>query len=390
MCQSPSDDNEPDQNPFAPNLSPNQVVFKGKCNMNTTRMPKYWVGILMALLLGGAIGCNDIPTSSSAIPTLIPTAIVPTATPLSTATIAPTSTMPPLSFNPHTSIEQLIHQVMSSRVGDHRLDVINLADLGGPEYPDGRISYSADIYITNPTNHSRTEMLHLIYEIMHEYHYNYVNEDLLSLHIIIRNDEDMCTFSMGLGSEAAKKYLPLTPPNDLESWFRAIEVTEYYGYSSSSPNQKDENMAFAGDYGTATTCKIEGWKQTTSELTPINSEGLEEFTNEIDGMTNSTLSETPTAGEIGEITFPIVDDAFEVASSPGVLSYATNLTVDAILSFYEAEMTIDGWARDESSSFVSDSSALVIFLRDSEMVSLIVSEDAMPGNTMVLLIREIQ
>ncbi len=85
--------------------------------------------------------------------------------------------------------------------------------------------------------------------------------------------------------------------------------------------------------------------------------------------------------------FPMMGDAYEVSSLPGLVSYKTDATTDETLLFYEEALMAEGWVKDEAGSFVGGGSALVAFSRDGESLNLSISPDD-NGGTFVVLISE--
>lgn len=84
--------------------------------------------------------------------------------------------------------------------------------------------------------------------------------------------------------------------------------------------------------------------------------------------------------------FPLIEDASEVTSFAGVLSYQTALPVEDVLAFYDDALAAEGWVKDEAGSFVASGNALVSYTRDGVTLSVTVSpNDAGGGNYVILL-----
>ncbi len=87
--------------------------------------------------------------------------------------------------------------------------------------------------------------------------------------------------------------------------------------------------------------------------------------------------------------FPMLDDAYEITSFSGVLTYKSDLTADEILAFYDKALTAEGWVKDEAGSFVGEGMARVPYGREGESISLTISPDADRGGNYVVLLNEI-
>ncbi|MEJ2747719.1 MAG: hypothetical protein P8183_07385 [Anaerolineae bacterium] len=85
--------------------------------------------------------------------------------------------------------------------------------------------------------------------------------------------------------------------------------------------------------------------------------------------------------------FPMLEDATNVTSFAGVLSYQTAQPVEDILAFYDEALTVEGWVKDEEGSFVASGSALVNYTREGVTLNVTVSpnEDGGGGNYVILV-----
>lgn len=90
----------------------------------------------------------------------------------------------------------------------------------------------------------------------------------------------------------------------------------------------------------------------------------------------------------GDTGYPMPDDAYEVSSLSGLVSYKTALTADEVTTFYEDALTADGWMKDEDSSFAGGGSALLSFTRGSETLSVTINPDEASGDTAVMLMSD--
>ena len=84
--------------------------------------------------------------------------------------------------------------------------------------------------------------------------------------------------------------------------------------------------------------------------------------------------------------FPMLENATEVTSFAGVLSYQTTSSMEDILAFYDDALTAEGWVKDEEGSFVSSGSALVNYTQDGVTLNLTISPNEQgSGNYVILL-----
>ena len=96
------------------------------------------------------------------------------------------------------------------------------------------------------------------------------------------------------------------------------------------------------------------------------------------------------AGQTGGASseFPVLEDATEVTSFAGVLSYQTALPVEDILAFYDEALAAEGWVKDEDSSFVSSGNALVSYMSDGVTLSVTISPNEESGGNYVILLSD--
>ncbi len=86
--------------------------------------------------------------------------------------------------------------------------------------------------------------------------------------------------------------------------------------------------------------------------------------------------------------FPMLDDASEVTSFAGVLSYQTALPLEDVMAFYDDTLANAGWVKDEEGSFVASGNALVNYLRDGVTLSVTVSPNEDTGGNYVILLSD--
>lgn len=98
-------------------------------------------------------------------------------------------------------------------------------------------------------------------------------------------------------------------------------------------------------------------------------------------------AEDGTAGGVNS-EFPILEDATEVTSFAGILSYQTASSTEDALAFYDDALAAEGWTKDEASSFVTDGSALVNYTQDGVTLSLTITANEEGGGSYVVLLSE--
>ena len=97
-------------------------------------------------------------------------------------------------------------------------------------------------------------------------------------------------------------------------------------------------------------------------------------------------------GSIGGASsdFPMLDDASEVTSFAGVLSYQTALPMEDVMAFYDDTLANEGWVKDEEGSFIASGNALVNYMRDGVTLSVTVSPNEDTGGNYVILLSDEQ
>lgn len=95
-------------------------------------------------------------------------------------------------------------------------------------------------------------------------------------------------------------------------------------------------------------------------------------------------------GTVGGVNseFPMLEDASEVTSFAGILSYQTASSTEDALAFYDDALAAEGWTKDEAGSFVADDSALVSYTRDGVTLSLTLSANEEGGGSYVVLLSD--
>lgn len=95
-------------------------------------------------------------------------------------------------------------------------------------------------------------------------------------------------------------------------------------------------------------------------------------------------------GSVGGVNseFPLLEDASEVTSFAGVLSYQTALPVEDVLAFYDDALAAEGWVKDEAGSFVASGNALVSYARDGVTLSVTISPNEAGGGNYVILLSD--
>ena len=90
------------------------------------------------------------------------------------------------------------------------------------------------------------------------------------------------------------------------------------------------------------------------------------------------------------VDWPMLEDASEVTSFAGILSYTTEVSGSDAIDFYNDAMTELGYTLDESSSFVSAGNGLLTFINsDDESITITISEDVDSGLTTVTILSEV-
>jgi hypothetical protein len=85
---------------------------------------------------------------------------------------------------------------------------------------------------------------------------------------------------------------------------------------------------------------------------------------------------------------PMLEDAYDVSSFAGFVSYLTNTSFEDTVAFYEEALAAEGWQKDEDESLLVSGSAILSYTRDGETLNLTVGEDSESDATFVLIITE--
>lgn len=82
--------------------------------------------------------------------------------------------------------------------------------------------------------------------------------------------------------------------------------------------------------------------------------------------------------------FPMLDDAFDVTTFAGVITYKTNTTVSDAAAFYKDALTADGWT--VSFEYSDDTTATMMLTKDSKNLTVLVTEDTVSGGNLVSIV----
>jgi hypothetical protein len=109
---------------------------------------------------------------------------------------------------------------------------------------------------------------------------------------------------------------------------------------------------------------------------------------------NSTVEILPPAACEGQelpetVSWPMLEDASEVTSFAGIVTYTTEVSGDDAIEFYKNEMAALDYVLDETNTFVAAGNGLLIFVNsDDETITITISEDADTGLTTVTILAE--
>ena len=93
--------------------------------------------------------------------------------------------------------------------------------------------------------------------------------------------------------------------------------------------------------------------------------------------------------EGGSSEYPMMEDAFEVSSFPGLVSYKTAATPEDVVAFYEQALPTAGWEYLADSSFSAGGNSMLNYQQDGENLSLTIGPDTTdPTITFVVILGE--
>jgi hypothetical protein len=97
----------------------------------------------------------------------------------------------------------------------------------------------------------------------------------------------------------------------------------------------------------------------------------------------------PEGCETGDGTgaeLPMLPDAYEVVSAPGLMSYRSNVPVDEVLAFYEEALANDDWSKNEAESLVVVGTSILVYDRGDESLTLTIQDDEQGTGTVILIV----
>ena len=93
-------------------------------------------------------------------------------------------------------------------------------------------------------------------------------------------------------------------------------------------------------------------------------------------------------GAGAESPYPVLEDATDLVSMSGIVSYMTAVSAAEAIEFYQNAMAEAGYTYVEDSSFISDTTAFLNFSGESGAVTVTISEDS--GQTSITILAETQ
>ncbi len=95
-------------------------------------------------------------------------------------------------------------------------------------------------------------------------------------------------------------------------------------------------------------------------------------------------------GSPDSVDWPMMDDASEVTSFAGILSYTTEASGSDTIDFYNEAMVGIGYTLDEASTFVAEGNGLLVYINaNEESITITISEDTNTGLTTVTILSDI-
>lgn len=92
--------------------------------------------------------------------------------------------------------------------------------------------------------------------------------------------------------------------------------------------------------------------------------------------------------DVGSSDFPILDDAEEITSLGGFVTYYTGTDIPATVDFYRNELSAEGWAENESQTLLqADTLGMMQFTKDGETVMVTITKED-DGRTNVIVVTQ--
>lgn len=88
----------------------------------------------------------------------------------------------------------------------------------------------------------------------------------------------------------------------------------------------------------------------------------------------------------GGTEWPIMEDAYEVSSFGGFLTYKTDMPLEDVLNFYREELSAAGWEESENESFTSEDASILTYYQGEESLNLSIVKEADNSDTLSVLI----
>lgn len=85
--------------------------------------------------------------------------------------------------------------------------------------------------------------------------------------------------------------------------------------------------------------------------------------------------------------FPMLDDAANVMSMPGIVTYSTAYTVEEAITFYKETLAAEGWTYDEGASMTGSDFNVLAFTREAVTLNVNISADQDSGQTTIMLLK---
>ncbi|GAB4268340.1 MAG: hypothetical protein Kow0080_11170 [Candidatus Promineifilaceae bacterium] len=93
-------------------------------------------------------------------------------------------------------------------------------------------------------------------------------------------------------------------------------------------------------------------------------------------------------GSGADAEYPILENATELATMSGLVSYQTETAVADVIAFYDEQMANDGWTKNNDESFQMEDTAILVYTKDDQTVNITIGADPDTGGTFVLIIAD--
>ncbi|MCP4538049.1 MAG: hypothetical protein GY832_12975 [Chloroflexi bacterium] len=180
------------------------------------------------------------------------------------------------------------------------------------------------------------------------------------------------------GLDNARRVLPDETVNGILCRHYEFDETAV-GWATLTHAEGEAWIAVDGDYVAKYTMVAEGTDPSSQQ------DGHVEWEYELLAVNTSITIEPPAGCDNAESEFPIMPDAVNTSTFGGMVTYESSSSFDNVQTFYEEQMSAEGWS-ETGDSFITSGTAMLNYTKDDQNASVTITDN--DGTISVIIMSE--